>query len=43
MGKIRNEQHLENNCSDGAMGVLNRRIAEWTDQKERYLTAVPGL
>ncbi|WP_281276051.1 AraC family transcriptional regulator [Geomonas edaphica] len=25
------------------MTALSRRIAEWTEQKERYITAIPGL
>ena len=43
MGRACIEKDLEDNCSDGALAVSTKRIAEWTDQKERYITAVPGL
>jgi len=43
MGKTYIEQSFEENGSDGAMDVLNKRIAGWTEQREMYTTAAPGL
>jgi len=43
MGKAFTEQNLANTCPAGAVDVLSQRIAEWTEQREKYATAVPGL
>ena len=43
MGKTWIAKDFGGNGADEAMAVLSRRLAEWTEQKERYITAVPGL
>lgn len=37
------EQNIEDNCLDGAIADLCKRIARWTEQGEMQTTAVPGL
>ncbi len=34
---------IEDKCLDGAVAVLSRSIARWTEQGELHTTAVPGL
>ena len=43
MKNLAADSTIEENCLDGAIGVLSRNIARWTEGGELQTTAVPGL